>query len=183
MATDPQPVVIPAVPPDPASVTPPEPSQDAKTVPYSRFAEVNTARKEAEEKLAAREAADQTAQEEKLIAEGKKDEVLASQKARLEEAEGKVKEYEKADAKRAKVEKEQREELLGKLDEGRRKIGEAIGDPDALRAYVDEQTVTPREDPKGGGANTAKDELKPKPGESAFDYNIRVMALKAGGQQ
>ena len=162
MSDDPKPT---EVEPKQAEVAPVEPTPKPRTYSEEEFKQVVAQRDEAKKfKREAEEAAAKEA-EAKAIEDGKARDVLAENEALRKFKAG-------VEAKEAT----EREELLAKLtDDDQKKIGAAIGDSNALRAYVESTTIAPAPNqPKGGNADVKKEILAIRPGESLIDYNTRI---------
>lgn len=152
------------------------PSQDDKSVPYSRFKEINDRAKAAETALKAREDADKAAAEKKAIEEGKLQEVLADKEAKLKALVEKAESYEKQ-------EKKLRKGLIEKItDKDLQSIAEDIHDIDKLQLFVDKHTkdTTPPNSSRGPtpdakvAASEAIRDFKGSPGQ------LVAMLKKAG---
>ena len=141
----------------------------AKTYSEDEFKKVIAERQEAKEKARKYEEEKQKAEEEKAIADGKLADVLATTK----EENKALKAFKEA---REEEDRAMREELIGKLSDDDKEIATDIANLSKLRKFVDKQTQAQSlNQGKGGKVDTSKDHLTPKPGESVFEYNNRIM--------
>ena len=138
-----------------------------KTYSEEEFKKAVDARDKAKAELRKREEADAKAAEAKEIEEGKLKEVLERTKAENAEL---LKFKQAAE----EQDKQTRDSALAKLSDEDKEIAMELSTPKLL-AFVEKQSTRQLDQGNGRKVDTSKDHLKPKPGESANDYNQRVM--------
>jgi len=146
-------------------------SQDDKTVPYSRFKEVNDQLRDFKAKEEARQAEEAKKQEDEAKKRGEYESLL---KQRDEEL-SKLKAFHKE---RTEADNAERESLLSQLNDEDKEIGSDLS-LTKLRTFVTKQkSPPPPANPKGEPGGGRDETFKPLPGENAFTYGQRVSTLK-----